>query len=393
MKKIINIIGSTGSIGSSTFEILKMNLDKFEINIILGFKNFDYILNQAKILKPKIVFISREFLKNLKENLKSELIDCKVFPVEDFFEIMNSSEIEFKKDDISLISVKGFIGLKFSLEMIKRSKRICLANKESVICGGEIFMNEIKKHECELIPLDSEHNTIFQILDNLKEKEKVKNLVITASGGPFLKQILGGKIHELKKISPQMAANHPKWKMGFEISINSATLMNKAHELIEAYFLFGIQNVSAIIHPEHIIHGFVNLKNGMSLMGAANPDMKIHISHGLFYGEKNFQNFECMNLSEIKNLSFFEIKNWPFNFIDLAYEIIQNNDLKKSIILNALNEIALKFFIQGKISFLGINEFIFNQIEKISNQFEKISSFDQIFEIDSFTRKESLAFN
>lgn len=386
-KKIINILGSTGSIGRSAFEILKNNIEKFEVQILLGFQNWELILLQSKILKPKMIFVSFQYIQKIIDGLFDFLPDVKIFATEDFRSVLNFEHL--KISDITLLSVKGFVGLKFCLDIIPFSKRVCLANKEAVVCGGEVLLKEIKKYNCELLPVDSEHNTIFQILENLKNKDQLKEIVITASGGPFLKQILSNNLDELKNVTFEQAVLHPKWKMGPEISINSATLMNKAHELIEAFYLFGTKNLKAIIHPEHLIHGIVNLKNGMSFFGASHPDMKLHIAHSFFY-ETEFETLEnCgflnLNLPKEKQMNFFEIQNWPFDFVEIAYEIISKNDLQKSIVLNALNEVALDLFLKRKIKFLEINDFILKNLERFKN-FSQPVCFEEIFEIDELVR-------
>jgi len=349
-KKTIGIIGSTGSIGCFSVDILKNNLDKFDIKIILGFNNYELIIKQAILLKPEIVFISKKYIKNLYEAKVNEF--SKIFSTEDFSKISHQYFAN-QKIDIVILSVRGFFGLKFCIDSSKISKRICLANKESIICGGNFLMNQIK--ECEIIPIDSEHNTIFQMINNnYSQKENISEIIITASGGPFFQKIHDNKINELIDIDFNQARKHPNWSMGLEISINSATLMNKAQELIEAFYLFKIKNLKAIIHPESIVHAIINYQNGMSIMGASYPNMSLHISHGIFYNNQNSFEFKNINFAEIKTLNFFEIKNWPFNYIDIAYEIIRSENLTLSIILNALNEIALELFINKKIKFFHL---------------------------------------
>lgn len=376
MKKTINIIGSTGTIGINAVEVLQSNPEIFKVNILLGFSNYQLLAKQADLLKPKYIFLQKEFVEKLKQLLPNNF---NIFAIDDLSYILSNQSKELI--DISLISVKSFAGLDLCWKFIPYSKRISLANKESIICGGKILLEHLFKHNCELIPVDSEHNTIFQLIHNLAP-DTIQEIIITASGGPFW----GKNKQELSKIDFETAAKHPKWHMGHEISINSATLMNKAQELIEADFLFGKKNIkiSAIVHPQALIHAIINLNNGLSIIGAANNDMKFHIANSFFHPYDNKPIINSLNWNKISEFKFFTISDWHFNFIDIAHEIINKKDLSKSIIMNAANECALQLFKNKKISFLQINDFVCEAI--LNSQYAQPKNLEEIFAIDKETR-------
>jgi 1-deoxy-D-xylulose-5-phosphate reductoisomerase len=377
-KQTLNILGSTGSIGTQTLQVVEKFPENFEINILSCESNYLLLAEQIKKFKPKIALINKNFVDKLK-NLFTDCADykTKIYSNDDF-----SNTISEKKIDISLIAVSGFKGISYSWEATKFSKRIALANKESIVCGGEIFLNHVKKFQTEIIPVDSEHNTIFQLLCGIHNKDEIEKIVITASGGPFFEWTKD----QLQNITPTQAAKHPKWQMGQKISIDSATLMNKALEIIECFYLFGTQNIEAVIHPQSLIHGALELKNGMIIAGMANNDMRTHITHSLFY-PKNFDNIsKKLNLKDLQKLEFFDTKSTCFPFILMAHEIITKN-AHLSIIFNSLGEIAVDLFIKNKISFLEIGNFVEENFNKYNNTPEP-KDLNDLIEIDKKIRNE-----
>ena len=374
-KKTLNILGSTGSIGVQALKVIEKFPQNFEINILSGGSNYLLLAEQIQKFKPKIALIQNEFVEKLKNLLSNS--DTKIYSNDDFTTIISEKEI-----DISLISVSGFKGIHYSWEAAKFSKKLALANKESIICGGEIFLNHARKFKTQIVPIDSEHNTIFQLICRLEDQNDIEKIIITASGGPFL----GWDRDKLKNITPEQAANHPKWKMGQKISIDSATLMNKALEIIECFYLFNTKNIEAIIHPQSIIHGALELKNGMMIVGMAENDMQTHIAHSLFY-PKSFSNVaKKLNLKDIQKLEFFDVESSYFPFIKMAHIII-NKYPHMSTIFNSLGEVAVELFVQNKISFLEIGDFVKQNFSRYQGKKEP-RNLEDLVEIDKMIKEE-----
>lgn len=367
MKKILNIFGSTGSIGTQALDVIEKFPNKFEIKILCGGSNYKLLAEQIKKFQPKTALVREEYLEKLKNLLPNH---------KNIYSLENFSFNYEEKVDISLIAISGFNGFHYSWEAAKFSKRLALANKESIICGGEIFLTHVKNHGTEIIPIDSEHNTIFQLIDNCKDHRQIDKIIITASGGPFL----GWEKEKLKNITPDQAASHPKWKMGKKISIDSATLMNKALELIECFYLFGTKNLEAIIHPQSIIHGILELKSGMMLAGMAQNDMRIHIAHSLLHPKNLHCITKKVNLFDLKKLEFYDINSSHFPFIKMAHQIIESYP-HLSILFNALGEVAVDLFIHNKISFLDIGPFVEENFSKYMTM-SKAKTFEDLIEID-----------
>ena len=339
MKKKICILGSTGSIGKSTLEIISKNRNDFDVILLSGNSNFRLLISQAKKFKPKYIYSSNFYLT---EKIKYFCIKNKIIIINDL------NLLKKIKFDITIAGISGIAGLLPTLNVIKFSKKILIANKESIICGWKFIYKELKKNNCSFVPIDSEHFSIFNLIEN-KNVKSIKNIYLTASGGPFF-----GKNINLKKVTPFQAIKHPNWKMGKKISIDSANLMNKILEVIEASLIFNlpISKFKIIIHPQSLIHAVVEFKNGLSSMLYHHNDMKIPIANSLysnFYINKASGN----NLSFKKNLSFHDadIKKIPSIKILKLTKIL--ND-KGFILINSLNEILVEKFMENKISFTDI---------------------------------------
>ena len=268
MKKKICILGSTGSIGVSTLEVISKDIKNFEVALLSGNSNYKLLISQALKFKPRYIYSNNFFLiaklKNFCEKKNIIIID----------DLNLLNKIKF---DITISAISGINGLLPTLNVIKFSKKILIANKESIICGWKFILKELKERNCQFIPIDSEHFSIYNLLKNIK-KNTIKNIYLTASGGPFFNR----KIN-LKKITPSQAAKHPNWKMGKKISIDSATLMNKVLEVIEASLIFEqpINKFKIVIHPDSLIHGIIEFQNGLSSMLYHYNDMKIPIANSL----------------------------------------------------------------------------------------------------------------
>jgi 1-deoxy-D-xylulose-5-phosphate reductoisomerase len=339
MKKKICILGSTGSIGKSTLEIISKNRNDFEVILLSGNSNFRLLISQAKKFKPKYIYSSNFYLT---EKIKHFCIKNKIIIINDL------NLLKKIKFDITIAAISGIAGLLPTLNIIKFSKKILIANKESIICGWKFIYKELKKSNCSFVPVDSEHFSIFNLIEN-KNMNSIKNIYLTASGGPFF-----GKNINLKKVTPLQAIKHPNWKMGKKISIDSANLMNKILEVIEASLIFNlpISKFKIIIHPQSLIHAVVEFKNGLSSMLYHYNDMKIPIANSLysnFYINKPSGN----NFSFQKNLSFHnaDIKKIPSIKILKLTKIL--ND-KGFILINSLNEILVEKFMENKILFTDI---------------------------------------
>ncbi|MDP2303282.1 MAG: 1-deoxy-D-xylulose-5-phosphate reductoisomerase [Ignavibacteria bacterium] len=373
MKKIV-LLGSTGSIGVNTLEVVKNFPDKFSIEALSVNSNIELLKEQINLFSPKIVAVN-DILK--ADELRSQIGNtCKILTGED-----GLKEIAATCDyDIFVGAMVGFAGLAPTLEAIKRGKRIALANKETLVVAGEMVTHLIKEHNAELIPVDSEHSAIFQCLIGEKTKE-VEKIILTASGGPFLHR----SKDELKTVTIEDALNHPNWKMGSKITIDSATMMNKGLEVIEAYWLFGLSKnkFEVVIHPQSIIHSMVEFVDGSIKAQLSMPDMKLPIQFALTYPERLPANHVQTKFHVIKNLTFFEPDFYKFECLKLAYDVLEVGGTAPCI-LNASNEVAVEKFLNGKIGFTKIPYIISKSLEKIENH--KHPAIDQIFECDKETR-------
>jgi 1-deoxy-D-xylulose-5-phosphate reductoisomerase len=344
--KKINIFGSTGSIGTQTLEVVEKFPNEFKVNILSGGNNSKLIIDQARRFNPKVVLVNPEFFDEVRSNLSG----IRVYSNDELGKILE----EFNDFDLSMLAVSGIAGLKFAKEIINHSsnKSLAIANKEAIVCCGDIFMKLIKEKNIRLIPVDSEHNSIFQLMDNLsnEEKESIDKLVITASGGPFLNY----SASELELVTVADAVKHPRWSMGPKISVDSATLANKAFEIIEAHFLFDKMPVKALIHPESLVHAILDYKNGDSRFFVSKPDMRTHISHSLFYPSISKNYGARIDYGSGVSLNFQEIDLERFPFVKVAYDLIHRSGPYQGLIFTIADEIAVSRFLKGEIRFVEI---------------------------------------
>ncbi len=380
MKKKITIFGSTGSIGLSTLDIISQHNDKYEIVGLSINNNYEKLLEQVLAFKPKIVSIkdtnSFEKFKN-----RNTLKNLKILNGSDSFDDILNYET-----DIVVAAITGSAGLLPVVGAAKRGITIALANKESLVCSGSLVTALAKKNGSMILPVDSEHNAIYQVLD-VKNKQNVSKLILTASGGPFLNKIT----EELQNISPEEAIKHPNWTMGKKISVDSATMMNKGLELIEAHYLFDMPHdkIDIVVHPESIIHSCVEYSDGSILAQMGNPDMRTPISYTLAYPNRIPTRVEKLKLSDIKKLTFYEPDFLKFPCLELAYSSLK---IKKSAptVLNAANEIAVDAFLKKKISFLSIHRIVEKTLNKAS--ISDINSIKDVVEVDTESRRIATEF-
>ena len=375
MKKKITIFGSTGSIGESTLDIIKNHSDKYEVIGLTANRNYKKLLEQVDSFKPKIISLNNSDSFNKFNELNNDK-NLKVVNGHDSYE-----EILDFNTDLVMAAISGSAGLMPVVASIKKGVHIALANKESLVCSGSLITSMARLNNVKILPVDSEHNAIYQVLDS-RNKSKISRLILTASGGPFLNK----EIKELDNVKPEEAIKHPNWSMGKKISIDSATMMNKGLELIEASYLFDIpeKQIDVIIHPESIIHSCVEYMDGSMLSQMGNPDMRTPISFTLAYPDRIKTNVEKLNLCDVEKLTFFKPDFEKYPCLELAYHSLK---LKKSAptTLNAANEIAVDAFLKEKIKFLSIPKVVEKTLNKTS--ISEINSIKDVIEIDRESRK------
>ena len=374
LKKTISILGSTGSIGTNTIDVIKTNKKNFSVFSLSSKNNVNLLSKQALLLKPKVVAIqNKKKFKDLKNNLFGKKI--KILAGDE-----GVLETTRNKVDIVVASIVGMAGLKPTLSSINYCSKLCLANKECLVSAGDFFMEKIRKSKCKLIPLDSEHNAIFQLC-NFNQPNNVESIILTASGGPFRKY----NLKKLQKVSLYDALKHPNWKMGNKITIDSATLMNKAFEIIEAYYLFKlkINQINVVVHPESIIHSMVNFSDGSTSALLSNHDMRIPIFFALNWPLRRHYNVNKVDFIKLKQFTFEKINKNLVHSINLAYSVLMKGKAYP-LVFNASNEIAVNYFLNKKIKFLDIVKIVKNMLSKSKNY--KINSINDIYMIDNEIR-------
>ncbi len=369
MKKVL-VLGSTGSIGQNVLDIVYHNKEKFKIVALTTKSNVHLLQKQIKTFSPEYVCITDKVDIDFKNKTK-------VLYGENGLEEI----IKITKPDIVVNAVVGICGLKPLLCCIDENiKIVALANKESIITGGEIVKNKLKKSGTKIIPVDSEHSAIFQCLRN-ESINNVKKIVLTASGGPLFNKRKNKKMsHSVESI-----VNHPVWKMGKKISVDSATMMNKGFEYIEAHYLFGIpyEKIDILIHPQSIVHSFVEFVDNNVIGLFSEPDMRLPISYAMMFPERLNLNIKRLDLDKLNNLEFFlpDYKMFPLLKLVIQYAKISPSYI---IAINAANEVAVNMFTNKKIKFKHINKIVQDVVKK--HKIKKVSAIEDVFEIDSITR-------
>jgi len=339
--KNICILGSTGSIGQSSLEVISNLPGKFKVKYLTANRNVDLLLRQIELYQPKAVAV-------LDENCASRLKQSVNGSLELLVGEEGLQELACRNDvDVVVSSLVGFAGLKPTVEAIKRGKTVALANKETLVVAGEIIMALVKKHGATLIPIDSEHSAILQCLMG-EEHENIARLILTASGGPFLMK----EKKDFANLTVDAALKHPNWKMGHKITVDSATLMNKGLEVIEAHWLFDLppEKIDVVVHPQSVIHSMVEFVDGSVKAQLGIPDMKIPIQYALTYPNRVVSPYKRVNFAELREMTFFAPDFEKFECLGLAYEALRLGGTAPAI-LNAANEIAVDLFVQKRITF------------------------------------------
>ena len=371
MKKI-SILGATGSVGINALEVLAIHKRKYSVIALTAYKNYKKLAKYALMFKCKYAVIGEEkFYNNLKEELSGSNIKCLAGD-------QAICEVSSISVDILISAIVGIAGLKPTFASLGNAKVLAIANKESVISAGNLLLKKARLKKTQIIPLDSEHNAIFQVLQK-ENQNSIKNIILTASGGPFLKK----DYKSLKNITVGAALKHPNWKMGKKITIDSATLVNKLLEVIEASILFdlNLNKIDILIHPSSIIHGIVNFIDGSSHLVASLPDMKVPISYALSWPDRSSNKSKFINFSNTNNFKFSKPDYRKFPALALKREVACSHYKKSSIIvLNAANEIAVDNFLKKNIAF---NDIV-NLIKKVIYKFNhiEVKSLKDVLSVD-----------
>ena len=382
--KEITILGSTGSIGVNTLDVISSHQDKFNIKALTANKNLDVLAEQCFKYQPEYAVMTDEAsASKLELKLKKKSPDTSVLAGIDG--LVKVAELDTV--DYVMAAIVGAAGLLPTLAAAKAGKRVLLANKEALVMSGKLFMDTIAGSNAELIPIDSEHNAIFQCIANTENQwsDTIRSIMLTASGGPFLNT----PIKELSSKTPEQACKHPKWKMGRKISVDSATMMNKGLEVIEASWLFSIEPdlIDIVIHPQSIIHSLVEHKDGSVLAQLGNPDMRVPISFGLAWPERIETDVERLDLFDIAQFDFKKPENDRFPCLKFARQAIEQGGTS-SAILNAANEVAVSEFLNKKLKFTDIAKVIESVMSDVTQN--DADSIEKILKDDELARKRAI---
>lgn len=375
MVKSLSILGSTGSIGTQSLNVAK-NCN-IKVKALSAMRNIDLLEKQAREFNPEYVCVVDE---GLAGQLKTALADTDTKVISGKSGLLFiAAEVDA---DILLNSVVGMAGLVPTLSAIKAGRNIALANKETLVTGGALVTSEAKKHNVKILPVDSEHSAIFQCLETMHRKEDLKSIILTASGGPFF----GKGYSELMNITKADALNHPNWSMGAKITVDSATMMNKGLELIEAVWLFDVKpsDVQVVIHRESVIHSMIEYNDNAVIAQLGVPDMAIPIQYALTYPERYPSPAKRLSLTEFSKLTFFEPDYDTFTCLKLAKSAIERGGTAPAI-LNGANEEAVRLFLNDRISFLKISELAEEALDSCT--VTEISSLNSVLEADKTARE------
>jgi 1-deoxy-D-xylulose-5-phosphate reductoisomerase len=378
----ISILGSTGSIGTQTLEVVDSHPDLIRVLGLAAGGNVNLLNRQIKKYRPGAVSAKKEEDAKRLLKLKGGKLS-KVY----FGDSGNCEVATLKNVQKVVIATPGLAGISPTLAAIRAKKTIALATKEVLVAAGELVISEVKKHKVDLVPVDSEHSAIFQCIAGRSVSE-IKKVILTCSGGPFR----GMKPKQLKNITPAKALAHPTWKMGQKITIDSATLMNKGFEVIEAMWLFGVplSKIEVVVHPQSIIHSAVEFVDGSIVAQMGASDMRLPIQYALFYpGRRLFNNFRRFSFSDNGGLSFEEPDRKTFRCLDLASEAIMEGKTAPAV-LTAANDVAVEAFLAGRLSFLGIADVVESTLN--ANVAKKYSSLEELLVVDAWARDKAAQF-
>jgi 1-deoxy-D-xylulose-5-phosphate reductoisomerase len=378
----VSVLGSTGSIGKNTLAVIDHNRDQFQVVALTAHRNVELLARQCAHFNARLAVIADSSLESeLATALKRQGASAEVLSGEAGL----SEAAGMSETDVVMAAIVGAAGLNSTFEAARRGKKILLANKESLVIAGEVFIAEARKNRARILPVDSEHNAIFQALpqgfENGLDAAGVEKIILTASGGPFREL----PAEQFSQVTPEQACNHPNWDMGRKISVDSATLMNKGLEVIEARWLFNAQpdQIEVLVHPQSIVHSMVAYRDGSVLAQMGTPDMRTPIAHSLAWPRRISAGVEQLNLAQLNDLSFEKPDLARFPCLAIAFEAMQAG-ASAPVTLNASNEVAVAAFLDGKIGFEQIPRLVSDVLERIS--VSAVESLDDVLGQDQQAR-------
>lgn len=371
----ISLLGSTGSVGTQALQVIERHPDIFRVAALTAHANAELLIEQAHKYRPALVGLVRA---NDEAGIRARLPQGTRLVTGEAC-LIEAAALEAA--DTVLIATVGFSGLPPLMECIRGNKRIALANKESIVCGGNVVMSALKAHGQRIYPIDSEHSAIFQCMEALHDRAGLKRIILTASGGPFRNT----PAEELKSITPEQAVRHPRWNMGKKISVDSATLMNKGFEVIEARWLFGapVEAIEVVVHPESIVHSLIELTDGSVIGQLGVPDMRVAIQYALSHPDRIESGVDTLDLIKLGALHFEAPNRVKFPCLGLAYAALEAGGVMPTV-LNAANEIAVELFLNKAVRFTDIPALIEYAMEKAKNTASP--SLEDIYAADGWTR-------
>lgn len=375
--KNIALLGSTGSIGRQTLEVVDQFSEQFKVQILVGNSNWQLLAEQAQKYKPHYVVINDErAYQKLSVQWQDHAVKI-LFGMENVLKVLSDEPL-----DMVVGAMGGAIGIEPTLKALELGIDVALANKETLVAGGDLVRSVQQKTKAKILPVDSEHSAIFQCME--QEGKCASRILLTASGGPFRQSTL----EELQQVTPQAALKHPNWSMGRKITIDSATLMNKGLEVIEANWLFNMpyEQIKVLVHPQSVIHSMVEYGDGSVLAHLGRADMRIPIQYALTYPTRQANNFPKLDFTQLSGLTFYEVEHEKFPALNLAFTAGRTGKSLPAV-LNAANEVAVQAFLGEKLSFLGIPALVEQVMER--HQLTAIDDLAHLMEIDRWARQEA----
>ncbi len=380
----VTVLGSTGSIGVSTLDVLRRHSDQFRVIALAANSSVDKLLQQVIEFQPQYaVLVDPQAAARLRQSISHKGLTTEVLDGADALEAVAS----LPQVDAVMAAIVGAAGLRSALAAATSGKRVLLANKESLVVAGQLFMDAVEQHQATLLPIDSEHNAIFQCMPADRSKEGVRRILLTASGGPFR----SASVNDLQQVTPEQACAHPNWDMGKKISVDSATMMNKGLEVIEARWLFDLapQDIQVVVHPQSVVHSMVEYVDGSVLAQMGNPDMRTPIAHALSWPRRIDSGVASLNLFDVAHLDFEQPDVERFPCLQLAYDAVAAGGVMPAV-LNAANEVAVDAFLNGRIPFPAIprlNQVVMESAEQVQPQ-----SIEHLLEVDQQSRRQAEQF-
>ena len=377
----VTVLGSTGSIGVSTLDVLRRHSDQFRVVALAANSSVDKLLQQVIEFEPQYaVLVDPPAAEQLRQRIVRQGLTTEVLDGAEALEFVAS----LSQVDAVMAAIVGAAGLRSALAAATSGKRVLLANKESLVVAGQLFMDAVEQHQATLLPIDSEHNAIFQCMPADGGKEGVKRILLTASGGPFR----SASLRDLQQVTPEQACAHPNWDMGKKISVDSATMMNKGLEVIEARWLFDLtpENIQVVVHPQSVVHSMVEYVDGSVLAQMGNPDMRTPIAHALAWPRRIDSGVASLDLFEIARLDFEQPDFGRFPCLQLAYDAVAAGGVMPAV-LNAANEVAVDAFLDSRIPFVAIprlNQAVMESAEQMQPQ-----SIEHLLEVDQRSRRQA----